>query len=65
MDTGFWWVGPLNVLLNAHLGDREGDGMVTLRWIIECTGVYPEVSGLPVWRENCIWYSPLPLGAVV
>jgi hypothetical protein len=27
--------------------------------------VYPKVSGLAAWSENCKWYSPLPLGAVV
>jgi hypothetical protein len=27
--------------------------------------VYPKVSGLGAWRENCKWYSSLPLGAVV
>jgi hypothetical protein len=26
--------------------------------------VYPKVSGLAAWRENCKWYSSLPLGAV-
>jgi hypothetical protein len=27
--------------------------------------VYPKVSGLASWSENCKWYSTLPLGAVV
>jgi diadenosine tetraphosphatase ApaH/serine/threonine PP2A family protein phosphatase len=27
--------------------------------------MYPKVSGLASWRENCEWYSSLPLGAVV
>jgi len=27
--------------------------------------VYPKVSGLATWNENCEWYSSLPLGAVV
>jgi hypothetical protein len=27
--------------------------------------VYPKVSGLAAWSENCKWYSSLPLGAVV
>jgi hypothetical protein len=27
--------------------------------------VYPEVSGLAAWSENCKWYNSLPLGAVV
>jgi len=26
--------------------------------------VYPEVSGLAAWSENCKWYSSLPLGAL-
>jgi hypothetical protein len=29
------------------------------------TTVYPKVSGLVAWSENCKWYSSLPLGAVV
>jgi hypothetical protein len=27
--------------------------------------VYPKISGLAAWSENCKWYSSLPLGAVV
>jgi hypothetical protein len=30
-----------------------------------CTRVYPEVSGLAAWNENCKWYSFLLLCAVV
>jgi hypothetical protein len=26
--------------------------------------VYPKVSGLAAWSENCKWYSSLPLGEV-
>jgi len=29
------------------------------------TRVYPKVSGLAAWSENCKWYSCLSLGAVV
>jgi hypothetical protein len=29
------------------------------------TRVYPKVSGLAAWNENCKWYNSLPLGAVV
>jgi hypothetical protein len=29
------------------------------------TTVYPKVSGLAAWSENCKWYSSLPLCAVV
>jgi hypothetical protein len=28
-------------------------------------GVYPKVSGLAAWSENCKWYISLPLGVVV
>jgi hypothetical protein len=28
------------------------------------TTVYPEVSELAVWSENCKWYSSVPLGSV-
>jgi hypothetical protein len=27
--------------------------------------VYPQVSGLAAWSQNCKWYSFQPLGAVV
>jgi hypothetical protein len=29
------------------------------------TRLYPKVSRLASWSENCKWYSYLPLGAVV
>jgi hypothetical protein len=29
------------------------------------TKVYPKVSGLAAWSENCKGYCSLPLGAVV
>jgi hypothetical protein len=29
------------------------------------TKVYPKVSGLAAWSENCKWCSSLPLGEVV
>jgi hypothetical protein len=29
------------------------------------TRVYPKVSGLAAWSENCKWYSSTPLGTVV
>jgi hypothetical protein len=32
---------------------------------LEDARVYPKVSGLAAWSENCKWYSSLPLGAVV
>jgi len=27
--------------------------------------VYPKVSGLAAWSENCKWYNSLPLDAIV
>jgi len=27
--------------------------------------MYPKVSGLAAWSENCKWYSSVPLGAIV
>jgi hypothetical protein len=30
-----------------------------------CTRGYPKLSGLAAWRENCKWYSSLPLVAVI
>jgi hypothetical protein len=27
--------------------------------------VYPKVSGLASWSENCKWYSSLTIGAVI
>jgi hypothetical protein len=32
---------------------------------ITTTTVYPKVSGLATWNENCKWYSSLPLDAIV
>jgi hypothetical protein len=31
---------------------------------LKITTVYPKISGLAAWSENCNWYSSLPLGAV-
>jgi hypothetical protein len=36
-----------------------------LQYFDNYTRVYPKVSGLAAWSEDCKWYSPLPLGAVV
>jgi len=33
-------------------------------YLHQCTWVYPKVSGLTAWSENCKWYSCLPLGAM-
>jgi len=31
----------------------------------QSTRVWPKGYGLPAWRQNCKWYSSLPLGGVV
>jgi hypothetical protein len=51
--------------VSMHLGNLALG--IYLAFIINVTNmsVYPEVSGLAVWSENCKWYSSLPLGAVV
>jgi hypothetical protein len=36
-----------------------------MHYTFEYTRVYPKVSGLAAWSENCKWYSSLPLDAVV
>jgi hypothetical protein len=33
--------------------------------IVLHTRVYPKVTGLAAWSENCKWYSSLPLDLVV
>jgi hypothetical protein len=33
--------------------------------VTELMRVYPKVSGLAAWSENCKWYSYLPIDAVV
>jgi hypothetical protein len=45
---------PRNILGESSLEETHGH-----------TRVYPKVSGLDAWSENCKWYSSLPLGAVV
>jgi hypothetical protein len=34
-------------------------------WGGSCMRMYPKVSVLAAWSENCKWYSSQPLGAVV
>jgi hypothetical protein len=51
---------PMNFLAKSLRGlgrGRFGSGYFTR--------VYPKVSGLAAWSENCKWYSSLPLGALV
>jgi hypothetical protein len=44
---------------------ETGNLIITLGQAFSYTRVYPKVSGLATWSENCKWYSSLPLGAVV
>jgi hypothetical protein len=43
--------------------DRNGNDQKNTRK--KHTRVYPKVSGLAAWSENCKWYISVPLGAVV
>jgi hypothetical protein len=47
--------------LEVIFGKLKEGGLVR----VEITRMYPEVSGLAAWSENCKWYSSLPLGVVV
>jgi diadenosine tetraphosphatase ApaH/serine/threonine PP2A family protein phosphatase len=49
------------------LGKPEGEKPLERprrRWE-DNTRVYPKVTGLAAWSENCEWYNYLPLGAFV
>jgi hypothetical protein len=41
---------------------EEGSKFVNIK---TNTRMFPEVSGLAAWSENCKWCSSVPLGAVV
>jgi len=38
--------------------------LIHFRWMTNNTSVYPKVSGLAAWSENCRCYSCLPLSAI-
>jgi hypothetical protein len=49
-------------------GVKAGSDVVALDTelhMYEHMRVYPKVSGLATWNENCIWYSSLQLRAVL
>jgi hypothetical protein len=60
---------PHIVLLYVEFQTLNGNKIKTLyinhKVCSRNTGVYPKVSGLAAWSQNCKWYSSLPLGAVV
>jgi hypothetical protein len=49
--------------LPAHL--ILPDSLVRTILSEKLTRLYPEVSGVTAWIDNCKWYSSLPLGAIV
>jgi hypothetical protein len=51
---------PLDICRKTHGARRQN-----IKHFPKRTRVYPKASGLADWRENCKWYNPLPLGAVV
>jgi hypothetical protein len=57
-------VGMIMIIEMAESRGRRRE-LLEERYLTQHTRVYPEVSGLAVWSENCKWYSSLPLGAVV
>jgi hypothetical protein len=69
--------GPNNLLSNVHRvltpgakrstseADHSSPSSAEVKNAWSYTRVYPKLSGLAAWSENCIWFSSLPLGAVV
>jgi hypothetical protein len=43
--------------ISEALTEVKIEGLGKIRFI---TRVYPKVSGLATWSENCKWYSSLP-----
>jgi hypothetical protein len=58
---------PLYIIREYNAYETQGGAAVKfdpqLRTLYKM--VYPKVSGLAAWSENCKWYGSLPLGAVV
>jgi hypothetical protein len=55
----------INKTRKILLDSRKEFGLEACAEITKHMRVYPKVSGLAAWSENCKWYSSLPLGAVV
>jgi hypothetical protein len=51
--------------VSSNLFSVGSEEELVRRLQMKYTKVYPKVSGLAAWSENCEWYSSLPLGAVV
>jgi hypothetical protein len=61
---------PITGLRRREAGRIPGNHPSTARYDtvikrLKVTRVYPKVSGLAAWSDNCKWYSSLPLVAVV
>jgi len=52
------YVPPSDIIL-PEIAERIGAAATSV------TRMYPKVSGLSAWSDNCKWYTSLPLGAVV
>jgi hypothetical protein len=50
---------------NSYKQEFFHHGRIHTLCIKQNTNVYPKVSGLAAWSENCKWHSSLPLGAIV
>jgi hypothetical protein len=57
-----WSLRPIRYALG---GEPVASKCVTAATMLHDTRVYPKVSGLATWSENCKWYRSLPLGIVV
>jgi hypothetical protein len=57
---------PSETLVSYHITTRhdDPDDLYFSSFKLMHTRVYPKVSGLAAWSENCKWYSSLPLYAV-
>jgi hypothetical protein len=62
MDTGITYPGVKRLEREA---DHSPPSSAEVKKAWNCTRVYPKVSGLAAWSENCKWYSSLSLDAVV
>jgi hypothetical protein len=66
------WRAPVNWLVIYSVSQSVGQDVFEQNYHMgfidypdTYTRVYPKVSGLAAWSENCNWYSSLPLGAIV
>jgi hypothetical protein len=58
------WV-PAAFSLEVKRPGREADHSPQSSARFKATRVYPKLTGLAAWSENCKWYSFLPLVAIL